>query len=355
MSARSRHVICAMSGGVDSSVAARLLLEAGCRVTGVFLCLHSAGDRGGSSRSCCTPGDAADARRVAGRLGIDLHVLDVAGEFEAIIDDFAAEYAAGRTPNPCVHCNARIKFGRLVRLADALEADGVATGHHARVGASHGGPAILRGRHRAKDQSYALFAVPRGTLPRVLLPVGEIDDKRQVRRIAAEMGLDVHDKPDSQEICFAPDDDYTAVLARRAPHALRGGDIVISSGEVLGRHGGYARYTIGQRRGLGVSAPVPLYVTAIDAATATVTVGPKAEVLSRRLAAAGANWHADVPEAFDAVVQVRYNHAGTPGRVRITAADRFEVDFHEDVSAVTPGQAAVVYADHRLLGGGWIS
>lgn len=348
MVSKREKVILAMSGGVDSSVAAALLTEAGYDVTGVFLCLGAAGDSHGCAR------DAADARRVADALGIDLQLLNLADVFERIIDDFAAEYSRGRTPNPCVHCNSLIKFGRLIEHADSLGARYVATGHHARIVNYDGRPAIARGKARGKDQSYALFGIDRRRLRRILLPVGEADGKDRVRRLARELGLDVHDKPDSQEICFVSDDDYARVLADRAPEALRGGNIVDSSGQVLGTHAGYGRFTIGQRKGLRVAAGVPMYVTRIDPATATVTIGPREQVMSRRLTASRANWHCDVAGEFDAVVQVRYNHAGAAGTVRIISPETFEVEFEDDVSAVTPGQAAVVYRGDRLLGGGWI-
>ena len=352
MARKAEKVLVAMSGGVDSSVAAHRLREAGCEVTGVFLCLRPAG--GDEASGCCSPGDAADARRVAEALGIDLYVLDLSADFEPIIEDFTAEYAAGRTPNPCIHCNRRIKFGRLLDRADSLGVRYVATGHHARIAAGPGGPAIFRGRAGGKDQSYALFSIPRERLGRILLPIGELADKERVRQTARSLGLSVHDKPDSQEICFVPDDDYVALLRRRCPRALRSGEIVNAAGEVLGRHDGYARFTIGQRRGLGVATGVPMYVTHIDPARARVTIGPRAETLGRRLTAAGANWHADLPERFDALVQVRYNHAGVPGRIARTGPDTFEAELAEPVHAVTPGQAAVCYDGDRLLGGGWI-
>ena len=354
MSAGGRKVIVAMSGGVDSAVAASMLIDAGYDVTGVFMCLGSAGGADTGSRGCCSPADAADARRAAEMLGIDLFVLDLSDAFGPLIADFAAEYAAGRTPNPCIHCNTRIKFGRLLRRADSLGVDYVATGHYARVVEFQGRPAIARASAEGKDQSYALFGIPRDVLGRILLPVGEIENKRTVRDIACRLGLVVHDKPDSQEICFAPDDNYVSILAARAPEALTPGDIVDSSGEVLGRHDGYGRFTIGQRRGLRIAAGVPMYVTKIDPATATVTIGPRDEVMSRRLTAAGANWHCDAPPQFSATVQIRYNHPGAQAEVRLTGDDTFEVEFHEPVAAVTPGQAAVIYNGDRLLGGGWI-
>jgi len=354
MSPDAKKVLLAMSGGVDSSVAAALLGEAGYEVTGVFMCLGHVKATSADGRGCCSPSDAADARRVAHALGIDLYVLDLSDEFARIIDYFLSEYSSGRTPNPCIHCNTHIKFGRLIHQADQLGARYVATGHHARIVNVAGRPAIARGRCREKDQSYALFGVPSETLERMLLPVGELADKQCVRQVARGLGLSVHDKPDSQEICFVPEDDYVALLRRGAPGALRRGQIVNSCGEVLGEHEGYARYTIGQRRGLGVAARRPMYVTDIDPATARVTIGPRDELMTRTLRADGANWHRQVEDEFDAVVQIRYNHAGLPGRVRITDSDTFEVELHEAAEAVTPGQAAVVYDGQILLGGGWI-
>jgi tRNA-specific 2-thiouridylase len=354
MSPETRKVLVAMSGGVDSSVAAWMLREGGYEVTGVFLCMGTAGPREEASRSCCSPQDAADARRVAEKLGIDLHVLNAGEDFQGIVRAFADEYARGRTPNPCIHCNARIKFARLLSLAEAVGAGYVATGHHARRVSVNGRAAIARGRAVGKDQSYALFALRRDGLARVLLPVGELADKAEVRRIARSLGLSVSDKPDSQEVCFVGDGDYADLLAALAPQALRGGDIVDSAGRVLGRHEGFARFTIGQRRGLRVAAGVPMYVTRIDPRTATVTIGPREEVMAAGLTASGANWHVEVDGEFEATVQIRYNHRGAPGLVRITGADTFEVRFAQPVVAITPGQAAVVYDGQVLLGGGWI-
>jgi len=355
MGAKGEKVIVAMSGGVDSSVAAGILRQAGYDVTGVFLCLGTAGPADGDSRACCSAQDAADARRVAGVLGIDLYVLNLAEEFAGIVDYFAAEYARGRTPNPCIRCNAEIKFGRLLRHADSLGVRYVATGHHARIARFGDGLAVTRGRARAKDQSYALFAVPRANLGRMLLPIGELEGKPAVRDIARSLGLQVHDKPDSQEVCFVPDDDYVSFLRARRPDALRPGAIVNSAGKVLGRHDGYARFTVGQRRGLRLGGMgEPMYVTGIDPVTAAVTVGPKAEVMTRRLRASSANWHREVSGSFDAIVQIRYNHEGAAGRVRLSGPESFEVEFASPVSAVTPGQAAAVYDGERLLGGGWI-
>ena len=352
----NEKVLAAMSGGVDSSVAAGLLLEEGYGVTGVFLCLNRPPEANSASSACCSPIDADDARRVAEVLGIRLITHSVSDAFEPIIEDFAAEYARGRTPNPCIHCNTKIKFGRLLELADALGPDYkyIATGHYARIADRDGTPTILRGRDIAKDQSYALFGIHRNRLGRILLPIGELEDKQRVRQIARRMHLPVHDKPDSQEVCFVPNDDYVGLLRTRAPEALRGGNIVASDGRLLGRHDGYGRFTIGQRRGLGIAAGEPFYVTRIDPGTATVTLGPREEVMSAHLTASGANWHCEVPAEFEAGVQIRYNHRGAKGIVRVLDKASFEVTFAQPVSAITPGQAAVIYRDDRLLGGGWI-
>jgi tRNA-uridine 2-sulfurtransferase len=349
-----KRVLVAMSGGVDSSVTAGLLRDAGFEVTGVFMCLGMAGDADSDSRGCCSAQDAADAREVAHKLGIELYVLNLADAFQPIIEYFVDEYRKGRTPNPCVPCNAQIKFGRLIRHADSLGIPWVATGHYARIVPAGGHPAIWRKSPRHKDQSYVLFGIARELLGRILFPLGDMPSKRDVREKARSMGLAVHDKPDSQEICFVPDNDYVAYLGRRCPEAMRPGPIVDSSGKVLGHHRGIAAFTIGQRKGLGVTGKTPLFVTHLDAAAATITVGPRSEILHRRLRASHANWHCDLPAEFAATVQVRYNHAGSLARVRLTGPSGFEVDFAEPVMAVTPGQAAVCYEGDRLLGGGWI-
>ena len=349
-----QKVIAAMSGGVDSSVAAALLKQAGAEVVGVFLCLGRAGAADSVSRGCCSADDAADARRVAEKLGIELHVIDAGAAFEGIIDEFAAEYARGHTPNPCIRCNAEVKFARLMKLADALGARYVASGHYARIVSRGGRQAVARARAVEKDQSYALFAVNGEWLGRVVLPIGELDGKAEVRRIAGASGLAVHDKPDSQEICFVDGDDYSVILAERAPEALRPGRIVDAEGRELGRHEGYGRFTIGQRRGLGVAGGVPLYVTAIDPETATVTLGPREALMRTHLAASRAVWQQPVGESFRAAVQIRSTHRGAAATVRRRGEGRFEVEFDAPVSAITAGQAAVVYDGEVVLGGGWI-
>ncbi len=347
-------VLVAVSGGVDSAVAAALLSEAGFNVTTVFLCLQMDRAYDGNERSCCSPQDAADARQIASRLGVPFKTLSAAGDFAAIIDSFVEDYENGRTPNPCIRCNEQVKFRRLFELADSLGARYVATGHYARIADYQGQPAIAVAQAAGKDQSYALFRIPRQQLSRILFPVGDLPSKQAVREIAGRLGLEVHDKADSQDICFVPDGDYVSLLETRGSRALGPGNIVDSTGQVVGRHDGYGRFTIGQRRGTRVAMGRPMYVIGIDPASAIVTLGPREELLAGGLTAGGANWQVDVPESFEATVKIRYNHRGAPAAVRRTSDDTFDVRFREPIEAVTPGQAAVAYADGCLLGGGWI-
>jgi tRNA-specific 2-thiouridylase len=364
------RILCAMSGGVDSSVAAALLRNAGHEVVGVFLRLGPApgeengagGLRAHNQRSCCSVGDAHDASRVADHLGIPFYPLNYRREFERIIDYFVDEYNRGRTPNPCAMCNQWIKFGALVEQARALGCERVATGHYARVrrggGAERGGsPELLRGADRLKDQSYFLFTMPRESLGMAVFPVGD-RTKGDCRALARELGLPVADKPDSQEICFVPGGDYRAVLEARTPERIRPGVVLDPGGEVLGEHPGHQRFTIGQRRGLGRAFGEPRYVVAIDAAANTVTLGPRAALACAACEVGGINWLSiDAPaagEAIDCEVQIR--HRSGPVRARVTAGESAgaRVDFAAPQDAVTPGQAAVFYRGEVLLGGGWI-
>jgi len=355
VSAKGR-VLVGMSGGVDSSVTAALLRAQGWEVTGAFVCMGRAADADGGS-GCCSPQDAADARRVAGILGIDLFVLDATRDFERVIEAFAAEYAAGRTPNPCIGCNRDIKFGRLLARARDLGFDAVATGHYARAVTAGGRPAIARARAAGKDQSYVLFELPAAALGRLLLPLGEVEAKEEVRAHARRLGLPVAEKPDSQELCFVPDGDYAAVLAARAPAALTPGPIIDEAGREVARHQGFARYTVGQRRGLGALGPEPRYVTSIDAATATVRVGPRALAAAGGLVAGRVTWHGAPADGARVAVQVRAHARPAAARLEAAGGDLsagFSAAFEAPVEAVTPGQAAVVYDGEVLLGGGWI-
>ena len=382
--ARGKRVLVAMSGGVDSSVTAALLARRGYEVLGCFMRLGSDHEAEGEydnifdgacdparqppahRQGCCSVNDAADARAVAGQLGVPFYVLNFKRDFGRIIDYFVGEYNAGRTPNPCVRCNDWLKFGKLYAYARSVDADYVATGHYARIERDAAGRAmLLRGRDAGKDQSYVLFGSPRDRLDHMLLPMGAYH-KQEVRQMAADWGLDVFDKPDSQEICFVPDNDYARLVARRSPGQVREGDIVDGQGRKVGTHAGHQHFTVGQRRGLNLAMGYPIYVTHRDPEGNTVTVGQREALLAQGCVASQVNWLIDdVPGDWrPCAVKVRYNSEPVPGRVRAVGVDGvagvddvaggLEVRFDEPVSAVTPGQAVVCYDGERVMGGGWI-
>jgi tRNA-uridine 2-sulfurtransferase len=346
-------VVVALSGGVDSATAAGLLVEAGQRVVGITMRLY---DAAGTSASiggrCCGPRDVEDARRVAAHLGIPFYVADYADEFRArVMDDFVDEYARGRTPNPCVRCNQHIKFTPLLKRARALGAGALATGHYARIVDGPDGPRLRRARDPQKDQSYFLFNMPREALPFVRFPLGELT-KDEVRAHARRLGLPNCDKPESQEICFVPDGDYAGFVARHAPPgSVSGGEIVDASGRVLGNHDGVHHFTVGQRRGLGVAAPEPVYVVSVDALTRRVTVGGAAELDRKRITVVDAEWSGPLPER--AAVQIRYRHRAQPATLR-PLGETVDVEFDAPERAPAPGQAAVFYDGDVVLGGGFI-
>lgn len=432
----------AMSGGVDSSVAAALLREQGYECVGVFMrvgaeqvpadtvctpatttcaaaapvpCSSAASSdepaatarrtalpqmpvrRAAHRHGCCSADDALDARAIAAKLGIPFYALNFRDEFNRIIDYFVAEYSDGRTPNPCVMCNIHLKFGRLLQYADMIDAEFVATGHYARIlRDADGAPRLARARNRAKDQSYVLFGTPREALSRCLFPLGEFSDKAEIRGIASRLGMRVHDKPDSQEICFVPDNDYRGLLRRRAPSAARAGEIRDADGRVLGSHDGVWNFTIGQRRGLGFATGEPRYVTDLDPVTGVVTVGPQEALRRRTMRVTGVNWHTILPDplsadalaalavppatespaarsaptaqtlsavALDAgspttlrcLAKIRHQHEPCPASMTRTGADTVLATFDEPQPAVTPGQAAVFYDGELVIGGGWIA
>ncbi len=360
------RVIVAMSGGVDSSVAAGLLRREGHEVIGVFMrhgmvaepaCRVEAAPsaRAGRRQGCCSAADAADARRVADALGIPFYALNFQDQFEQIIDYFVAEYRSGRTPNPCVVCNTWLKFGKLFEYADSVGAEWVATGHYARLLPAEPpqAPALLRAQDSAKDQSYVLFGIERHLLGRLRFPVGEYR-KEEIRALAVRMGLPVATKPDSQEICFVPDRDHARLVRQRAgPDSV--GEIVTTAGARVGYHRGLEHFTVGQRKGLGLALGKRQYVVRIEPETRRVVVGSWEELARQELTAAEANWLVDPPVGgFRAEVKIRYRSPAYPAWVEPLAERRFRVRFDQPCHGIAPGQAAVVYDGPRVLGGGWI-
>jgi tRNA-specific 2-thiouridylase len=379
-----------MSGGVDSSVAACLLREQGYDVVGLFmrtgthtealasttcsLPVVTPGEQSPShKRGCCSAVDAGDARRVADRLDIPFYAVDFEHEFGRIIDYFVDEYTHGRTPNPCVMCNNWLKFGRLWDYAQQIGADKIATGHYARIvhadagahqpdsapptdalSAAPAAHSLCRGVDPAKDQSYVLFGLDRRVLPHLIFPIGG-HAKSQIRAIARTLGLNVADKPDSQEICFVPDDDYRNVIRKYRSDFDGSGELVDTSGNVIARHDGFERFTIGQRKGLGVALGERRYVVRIEPSTRRVVIGTRDDLMSRSLIVRRLNWLCDQPtRPFRCATKIRYLHDPAPSLVTPLDDDQVQVAFDMPQAAVTPGQAAVFYDGTRVLGGGFI-
>lgn len=351
-----------MSGGVDSSVAAALLAREGHEVIGLSMQLYDHSDRGAAGDeirfgSCCTIDDLHDARRVAGQLGIPHFVLNFERRFsETVVANFVREYTAGRTPIPCVHCNGDLKFATLVERAAGFDAPYVATGHYARVERDEtaGRWRLRRGVDPGKDQSYFLFTLTQDQLARAMFPVGHLD-KASVRALARELDLRVADKPDSHEICFVASGDHASFVEQQAATAGPG-VIRDQNGRVVGRHEGVHRYTVGQRKGLGLSSPIKLYVVGIDAESNTVSVGPREALDRGELTASGVNWIAGAPPPAGTGItaQVRHRHKPASARLEPIGTDRARVVFDEPQAAIAPGQAAVFYDEDEVLGGGWI-
>jgi len=347
-----------MSGGVDSSAAAALLLEQGYEVVGITLKLWPQDCLSRTEDKCCGPQAVADARAVCHRLGIPFYLVDEAEEFRAqVIEYFAAEYRAGRTPNPCVMCNEKLKFGSLLARARKLGAEFVATGHYARVerDPATGRHRLLRGKDPRRDQSYFLFSLRQEQLAHCLFPLGA-RLKTETREVAREHELKTAAKPESMEICFVPDNDYGGFLRKAGLVQEHRGEIVDTQGRVLGHHEGIEFYTIGQRRGIRVSAPRPLYVVDLDVAANRVVVGDPEDLQQTAFGLERCNWiAADPPSApFEALAKIRYNHPGTPARITPGLDGSARVELAVPQRAVTPGQACVLYEGDGVLGGGWI-
>ena len=358
-----QRVLAALSGGVDSAVAAALLVEAGYEVIAVSMLL--AGNAEGHEGSCCSIEDFQDARRVSERLDIPYYVLNLKDAFQSrVINVFSHEYVQGRTPNPCLLCNRDLKFDLLWQRARELDAHYVATGHYARIvqDANTQRYQLLRGSDQSKDQSYFLFTLSQEQLARTLFPVGHLT-KAEVRDKAHSLGLGLADKPESQDICFVPDGNYARFLEQRlSPERFTPGKVVDRKGQVLGSHTGIHRFTIGQRRGLGLGGqPEPMYVSNIDATTGQVEVGSKADLQASGLHASRVNWINSIdgqqPQEADeimATVKIRYRYPPIPARILPQPDSKAEVRFQYACPAVTPGQAVVFYDGDRILGGGWI-
>jgi tRNA-uridine 2-sulfurtransferase len=353
------RVVLAMSGGVDSSVSAVLLQQQGYEVIGLFMRTgthtEEADVREDRKKGCCSAIDAGDARRVADKLDIPFYALDFEREFNQIIDYFADEYLKGRTPNPCVVCNNWLKFGQLWTFGQQLQADFIATGHYAQVIRKNGVAELHKGLDADKDQSYVLHGIKREVLQHLLFPIGGMS-KPEVREIARTAGLlNVANKPDSVEICFVPSGDHTDVVRKRRPEAAHAGVIRDKSGAILGEHDGIDRFTIGQRKGLGIAAGSKRFVLELIPSTQEVIVGESEDLLVEGLLASRVNWLIDEPTGLlECETKIRYRHTAVPCTVQIREDGLVETRFAEKQSAVSPGQAVTYYDGTRVLGGGWI-
>jgi tRNA-uridine 2-sulfurtransferase len=352
------RVVVGMSGGVDSSATAALLLEQGYDVVGITLKLWPQDCVSRAEDKCCGPQAVTDARAVCYKLGIPYYLIDEAEQFQTkVIQYFADEYKAGRTPNPCVMCNQNLKFGRLIDRADQLGAQYIATGHFARLEKSDNGDRTLlkRGRDLRKDQSYFLFSLRQDQLARAMFPLGE-KTKSDTREVARHCNLKTADKEESMEICFVPDNNYGKFLQQAKLVQKHRGDIVNLHGHVLGQHDGIEFYTIGQRKGLGISSPKPLYVVELDSENNRVVVGDESALDRDEFAVDRCNWipFDEPPETLEVTAKIRYNHPGTQATVTPLSNGQARVKLHTPQRAITPGQAAVFYQDDLVVGGGWI-
>ena len=349
-------VVIAMSGGVDSSVAAHFLVEQGYEVVGLFMRLGiDKLDTITKTKVCCSLEDASDARCVADQLGIQFHVLNFKEAFDRIIDAFCTEYLNGRTPNPCILCNQELKFGKLLDFAKMFDADFIATGHYARVEKSTGRYLLKKGVDTLKDQSYVLFSLSQDQLSRTLFPLGTVT-KERVRQVARDLNLKTKDKPESQDICFVLDNNYHTLLYERFGSRITPGVIKDTQGNILGRHPGSPFFTIGQRKGLGVALGTPRYVVDINPQENTVVIGTDEELMEDKLVASSLNWISidGLQSPLEVQAKIRYNHVPAPAVVYPQEPDKVHVVFKEPQRAITPGQAVVFYHNDTVVGGGWI-
>ena len=358
--AAANRIVVAMSGGVDSSVAAALLKQAGHDVVGITLQLYDHGAAGGRKGACCAGQDIYDAARVAERLGIPHYVLDYESRFRReVIDDFADGYARGETPIPCIRCNERIKFRDLLAVAHDLGAAALASGHYVRRLEGANGPELHRAADLDRDQSYFLFATTRAQLAVLRFPLGDLP-KAETRRLAARFELPVAEKPDSQDICFVPNGDYGALVRRLRPEAGEPGDIVDQRGQVLGRHAGVAHFTVGQRKGIGIAAAEPLFVLRLEPERRRSVVGPRAALGVQRVSLTGVTWLGDEAPEQGRAIEVKLRSAQPPVAARLMLGESAGngedggVLLQSPALGVAPGQACVFYEGTRVLGGGWI-
>jgi tRNA-specific 2-thiouridylase len=355
----AEKIVIAMSGGVDSSVAAALLKQCGRETVGISLQLWDySTDSTERFGTCCSLDDLGDARRVAEKVGIPFYILNMEKEFnEEVVDYFVSEYLKARTPIPCTLCNQRLKFDHLINRAEAFGYQRVATGHYALLvkDDATGRFTVRRGKDRSRDQSYFLFNLSQKQLSRLEFPLGDTD-KKEVRRIAKELGLSVADKKESREICFVPDNDYASFIEKRVGEKnFHEGNIISADGEILGKHRGYPAFTIGQRKGLNIGGlKEPHYVTAIDPEKNEITVGLKSSLYRSNFFVNKVNWYLPRQGEFEAQVQIRSLHNGSTAKVVPLADERVRVEFSEPQLSITPGQSAVFYEDDCIVGGGWI-